>query len=154
MPTGKNWFQFIYLNLSFALFLSLIYFYHYIKEIRDHWPKYRCNPIFMPLADNIEENFKYCVQSGQSSFMGNLLQPLTTAASEITDVLGQSTNDVNNIRKMFDKTRNFLSIIIQSVFGLFLNLVIEFERISSETKDIIAKQISILTILQGNSINV
>ena len=147
----KNWFQFIYVNLSFGLFLLLIYLFEYIKEIKDKWPKYRCNPIFMPLADNIQQNFQYCIQTGQSSFMGHLLQPLTTAASEITDVLGQSTTDVNNIRKMFDKTRKFLSIIIQSIFELFLNLVIEFQRISSETKDIVEKQISILTILQGNS---
>ena len=154
MPTGKNWFQFIYVNLSFGLFLLLIYLFEYIKEIKNQWPKYRCNPIFMPLADNIQQNFQYCVQSGQSSFMGHLLQPLTTAASEITDVLGQSTNDVNNIRKMFDKTRKFLSTIIQSIFELFLNLVIEFERITSETKEIISKQTTILTILQANTKNV
>jgi hypothetical protein len=154
MPTGKNWFQFIYVNLSFGLFLLLIYLYEYIKEIKDQWPKYRCNPIFMPLADNIQQNFQYCIQSGQSSFMGHLLQPLTTAASEITDVLGQSTNDVNNIRKMFDKTRKFLFTIIQSIFGLFLNLVIEFERITIETKEIISKQTTILTILQANTKNV
>jgi hypothetical protein len=154
MPTDKNWFQFIYVNLSFGLFLLLIYLYEYIKEIKDQWPKYRCNPIFMPLADNIQQNFQYCIQSGQSSFMGHLLQPLTTAASEITDVLGQSTNDVNNIRKMFDKTRKFLFTIIQSIFGLFLNLVIEFERITIETKEIISKQTTILTILQANTKNV
>ena len=154
MPTGKNWFQFIYVNLSFGLFLLLIYLYEYIKEIKNQWPKYRCNPIFMPLADNIQQNFQYCIQSGQASFMGHLLQPLTTAASEITDVLGQSTNDVNNIRKMFDKTRKFLSTIIQSIFELFLNLVIEFERITSETKEIISKQTTILTILQANTKNI
>jgi hypothetical protein len=152
MPTGKNWFQFIYVNVSFALFLLLIYLYEYIKEIKDQWPKYRCNPIFMPLADNIQQNFQYCIQSGQASFMGHLLQPLTTAASEITDVLGQSTNDVNNIRKMFDKTRNFLSIIIQSIFNVFLNLVIEFQRMNRETKDIIEKQMTILTVLQEQKI--
>jgi hypothetical protein len=154
MPTGKNWFQFIYVNLSFGLFLLLIFLYEYIKEIKDQWPKYRCNPIFMPLADNIQQNFQYCIQSGQSSFMGHLLQPLTTAASEITDVLGQSTNDVNNIRKMFDKTRKFLFTIIESIFGLFLNLVVEFERITSETKEIISKQTTILTILEANTKNV
>lgn len=154
MPTGKNWFQFIYVNLSFALFLLLIYFYHYIKEVRDNWPKYRCNPMYMPLADNLEQNFKYCVQSGQSKFMGHLLQPLTTAASEITNVLGGTNQDINHIRMMFAKTRKFLSVIIQSVFGLFLNLVIEFERISRETKDIVAKQVGILKILQGNTTNV
>jgi len=145
MPTGKNWFQFIYVNLGFALFIVLIYYYMSIKEIKDNWPQYRCNPMYMPLADNIEENFQYCIQSTQSSFMGYLLQPLTFATSGISDLLGSATQDINYIRTMFDKVRTFFSSIIQSVFGVFLNLVIEFQRITINIKDIIGKQVGVMT---------
>jgi len=145
MPTGKNWFQFIYVNLGFALFIVLIYYYMSIKEIKDNWPLYRCNPMYMPLADNIEENFQYCIQTSQSSFMGHLLQPLTFTTSSISNILGSATQDINNIRTMFDKVRNFFSSIIQSVFGVFLNLVIEFQRITIDIKDIIGKQVGVMT---------
>ena len=114
MPTGKNWFQFIYVNLSFALFLLIVYFYHYVKEIRDNWPKYRCNPMYMPLADNMEENFTYCIQSMQTNFMGYLLQPLTFVTNSLGGMLSGFMNDINNIRAMFNKIRTFFSDIIQS----------------------------------------
>lgn len=145
MPTGKNWFQFIYVNFCFAMFIVLIYYYVSMKEIREKWPLYRCNPIYMPLADNIQENFQYCIQTTQSNFMGYLLQPLTFITSGITNALGSATEDINYVRTMFDKVRNFLSSIIQSVFGVFLNLVIEFQRITIGIKDIIAKQVGIMT---------
>jgi hypothetical protein len=144
MPTGKNWFQFIYVNLGFVLFIVLIYYYISIKEIKDNWPQYRCNPMYMPLADNIGENFQYCIQSSQSSFMGYLLQPITFATSNISNIMGGAIQDINGIRTMFDKVRTFLTSIIQSVFGVFLNLVIEFQRITIGIKDLIAKQIGIM----------
>jgi hypothetical protein len=145
MPTGKNWFQFIYVNLGFVLFIVLIYYYISIKEIKDNWPQYRCNPMYMPLADNIEENFQYCIQTSQSSYMGYLLQPLTFATSGISSVMGNAVQDINGIRTMFDKVRTFFTSIIQSVFGVFLNLVIEFQRITISIKDLIAKQLGIMT---------
>jgi len=59
MPTGKNWFQFIYVNFCFAMFIVLIYYYVSIKEIKEKWPLYRCNPIYMPLADIFKRTFSF-----------------------------------------------------------------------------------------------
>ena len=56
-------------------------------------------------------------------------------------------DEINNVRAMFNKIRTFFSNIIQSVFGVFLNLVIEFQRITIGIKDLIGKTIGIMVSL-------
>ena len=147
MPSGKNWVNFIYVNLAFAIYVGAIFYYSQVAQIKAQWPLYRCNPMYMPLADNMEENFVYCVQSMQTNFMGHLLQPLTFITSSLGGVLGGFMGEINDIRAMFDKIRTFISDTIQSIFGVFLNLVIEFQRITMGIKDLIGKTIGVMVSL-------
>jgi hypothetical protein len=147
MPSGKNWVNFLYVNLAFAIYVSVVFYYSKESEIKKNWPLYRCNPMYMPLADNIEENFVYCVQSIQKNFMGHLLQPLSFATSSISNSLGGFMEDINNVRAMFNKIRNFFSTIVQSIFGVFLNLIIEFQKITIGIKDLMGKTIGIMVSL-------
>jgi len=73
MPSGKDWVNFFYVNLAFALYIGGVFYYSQVTQIKANWPLYRCNPIYMPLADDIESNFVYCIQSMQGNFMGYLL---------------------------------------------------------------------------------
>lgn len=147
MPSGKNWVNFIYVNIAFAIYIAGVFYYNQITQIKTNWPLYRCNPMYMFLADDIEENFTYCVQNTQTNFMGYLLQPLTFITSSLTSVLGGFMGDIQNIRAMFNKIRTFFSSIIESVFGVFLNLIIEFQRITIGIKDLIGKTIGIMVSL-------
>ena len=147
MPSGKNWINFIYLNLAFVIFIVGTFYLNSIQEIKKNWPQYRCNPLYMPLSDNIEKDFIYCIQNTQSNFMGYLLQPITYITSSLTGTLSNFTNEINMVRAMFDKIRTFSTSIIQSVFGVFLNLVIEFQRITIGIKDIMGKTIGIMVTL-------
>jgi hypothetical protein len=101
----------------------------------------------MPLADDMESNFVYCIQNMQVNFMGYLLQPITFLTSSISNIMGGFLDDINMVRAMFDKIRTFIASIIQSVFGVFLNLVIEFQKITISIKDLIGKCIGILVTL-------
>ena len=147
MPSGKNWSNFIYVNLAFAVYIAGVFYYSQLAAIKANWPLYRCNPMYMPLADDVETNFVYCIQNMQSDFMGYLLEPLTFLTSFISSILGNFTNDINMVRAMFNKVRTFLSSTIQSVFGVFLNLVIEFQKITIAIKDLIGKTIGIMVSL-------
>jgi hypothetical protein len=98
----------------------------------------------MPLADDMEENFTYCIQSMQTNFMGYLLQPLTFLTGSLGGMMGNFMNEINSIRAMFSKIRTLFSDIIQSVFGVFLNLIIEFQKITIGIKDLIGKTIGIM----------
>jgi hypothetical protein len=147
MPSGKNWINFLYVNIAFVLYITGVFYYSQLADIKAKWPLYRCNPIYMPLADDIQSNFVYCIQSMQTNFMGYLLEPLTFLTSSINNVLGSFLEEINFVRAMFDKIRNFITSIIQSVFGVFLNLVIEFQRITIGIKDLIGKTIGIMVTL-------
>lgn len=154
MPSGKNWINFLYVNLAFGIYIAGVFYYRQVANIKENWPLYRCNPLYMPLADNIEENFVYCVQTMQTNFMGYLLQPLTFITNSLGNMVGSFMTEINSIRAMFNKIRTFFSTIIESVFGVFLNLVIEFQKITIGIIDLIGKTIgmmvSIMYILDGS----
>jgi len=147
MPSGKNWVNFLYVNLAFAIYIAGVFYYSRVAEIKANWPLYRCNPMYMPLADNMEENFVYCIQSMQTNFMGYLLQPLTFLTNSLGGMMGGVMEEINSIRAMFNKIRTFFTEIVQSIFGVFLNLVIEFQRIIIGIKDLIGKTIGIMVSL-------
>jgi hypothetical protein len=147
MPSGKNWVNFLYVNIAFAIYIAGVFYYSQIAEIKANWPLYRCNPMYMFLADDVGENFTYCIQSMQTNFMGYLLQPITFITSSLSGMLGGFMENIQFIRAMFNKIRTFFSTIIESVFGVFLNLVIEFQRITIGIKDLIGKTIGIMVSL-------
>jgi hypothetical protein len=147
MPSGKNWVNFLYVNIAFAIYIAGVFYYSQLAEIKAKWPLYRCNPMYMLLADDIEENFTYCIQSMQTNFMGYLLQPITFITGSLTTMMGGFMGDIQNIRAMFNKIRTFFSSILERIFGVFLNLVIEFQRITIGIKDLIGKTIGIMVSL-------
>lgn len=147
MPSGRNWINFLYVNIAFGIYVAGVFYYSQVANIKANWPLYRCNPIYMPLADNMEDNFVYCVQSMQSNFMGYLLQPITFITNSLGNMVNSFMVEINSIRGMFDKIREFFSNVVQSVFGVFLNLVIEFQRITIGIIDLIGKTIGIMVSL-------
>ena len=147
MPSGKNWVNFVYVNLAFVIYIAGVFYYNQVAEIKAKWPLYRCNPLYMPLADDVQSNFVYCIQSMQTNLMGYILEPLTFLTSSISYIMSDFLDAINMVRAMFNKIRTFISSIIQSVFGVFLNLVIEFQKITIGIKDLIGKTIGIMTTL-------
>jgi len=154
MPTGKNWFNFIYINVLFTLYILGVFIYCRIKEIKKDWPLYRCNPIYMPLADNINENFVYCVQTMQTNYLQYLLQPLIFITKNIGGMVGGLVGQVEAVRAMFAKLRTFIPNIFTNLFGSFSTLTIEFEKISVGIRDMLGKTtgvlLTIMFILEGS----
>ena len=65
MPTGQTWLKFIYVNISYLLYLTVIIYYIQVSKIKENWPLYRCNPSYWIFSDNISDDFTYCVQNTQ-----------------------------------------------------------------------------------------
>jgi uncharacterized protein YwbE len=141
MPTGKNWFQFLFINLIFIVCAFFVVIISFIKQIKTNWPKYRCNPIFMPLSDNVQLDFTYCVQTMQKQMMGTFLQPISWILSNVSELGGSFTTSINNARAMFGNVRFFSSGIFQNIFGVFMNLVIEIQKLTMGIKDLMQKVI-------------
>jgi hypothetical protein len=113
MPSGKNWFNFLYVNLVFAIYIAGVLYYNQVDEIKANWPLYRCNPMYMPLADDVKSNFVYCIKSIQSNFMGYLLQQLKFLSRSIGGIMGNFITEINYIRDMFNK----ITIGIKDLIG-------------------------------------
>ena len=154
MPTSKNWFNFIFVNLGFIAFIFAVYITSALQDIKKNWPIYRCNPIYMPLADNVEENFAYCIQNIQTNFIGYLLQPINAAIAQTSDITAGLADDVNSCRGMFNNVRFNMGNIFGSIFGIFMNLTIEIQKIIMNIKDMLNKTMSVvvtmLYILEGS----
>ena len=144
MPTMNNYLNLIYVNLGFIAQISIMMYFKSALEIRKNWPLYRCNPPYWIFSENVSEDFTYCVQNTQTNMMGYLLQPINYMISSLTSIGGGLNESINNIRVMFSSIRNFVSDIIQNVFGVFLNMIVEFEKIIISIKDMVGKMIGIV----------
>lgn len=121
-----------------------------IEKIKKEWPKYRCNPVIMPIANVFGEdtmkNFAFCVQNLQSTFMQDLLQPVHYTEKLMSDISKEFTDAINSIRAFFNKIRNMIMSIIKDIMGVFLNLLIGFQHMIISIRDLFQKTIGTLTV--------
>jgi hypothetical protein len=153
MPKGSDWFNFIYVNLSFLALIFAIALYRQIQKIKKNWPVYRCNPMYMPFADNIPENFAYCVQNMQSEYMGYILKPIWWLLDSVQGLSVNVLGSLQDFRKMIAYIRFGFGDIITSFMAIFANLIIQFQKVMIGMKDSVAKMggilVSFLYIMSG-----
>ena len=104
MPSGKNWINFIYINLAFGIYIAGVFYFSQLAEIKANWPLYRCNPMYMPLADNVESNFTYCIQNMQSDYIDAMKD--IKQSEEFQDQMNlQREKEVNRMNNDSTKTQ-------------------------------------------------
>jgi hypothetical protein len=80
--------------------------------------------------------------------MGYMLQPITNVTASLTDMGGQLSTSINSTRQMISNMRDFITTLIDNIFGVFLNLIIEFQRMIISIRDMVGKMVGIvMTIL-------
>jgi hypothetical protein len=154
MPSVSNYLNLLYVNLGFIIQIAVMMFFRNAIDIKENWPKYRCNPPYWIYSENITEDFTYCVQNTQLNMMGYLLQPLNYMVDSLVTI-GTSFNvNINGARQMMSNIRNFITDIIQNIFGVFLNIIIKFQEIIISMKDLVGKilgiVVTILYVLDGS----
>jgi hypothetical protein len=154
MPTLKNYFDFILINLAFMTQIFALIYFRAAADVKENWPLYRCNPPYWVFSENISEDFTYCVQNTQINTMGYLLQPITYLISNLTSFSGNLGTSLDSIRQMISGIRGFTGNIVENIFGVFLNLIIEFQKMIISIKDMVGKLIgvvvTILYVLDGS----
>jgi len=146
MPTGKNWLNFIFINLAFAFYITGIIYVTSVQEIKKNWALYRCNPMYMPLSDNIQDDFAHCVQNIQLVTMGDILKPLTSITSGLTELMSSFNLDLDNIRNLIATIRDNMGNIFGVIFGAFSGIIIAFQKISLNLKDMMAKNVGVIAV--------
>jgi hypothetical protein len=144
MPTMNNYLNLIYVNLGFIAQITAMMYFKSALEIRENWPVYRCNPSYWVFSENISEDFTYCVQNTQMNMMNYLLQPLNYMVSSLANVGTEFNDNINNIRGVIGDVRGYLSNNIQNVFGVFFNIIVEFQKMIISIKDMVGKMIGIV----------
>lgn len=146
-------------DLSITIFILIIFVLLFVfnilsvglKKIKEEWPLYRCNPAVMPFAtvfgEDTSKNFTYCIQNMQTNYMSYLMQPMMYNLNIMGSIGANITKTINDVRAFFDKIRTFITSIVGSVFAVFLNILIEFQRITISVKDLFAKLIGIMATL-------
>lgn len=146
-------------DLTITIFILIVFILLYvfnvlsvgINKIKEQWPLYRCNPSVMPFASvfgqDTSKNFTYCIQTMQENYMSYLMQPLMYNLNIIGNIGTNIIKAINDIRAFFDKIRTFITNIVGSIFSVFLNILIEFQRITINIKDLFGKLIGIMATL-------
>ena len=122
-----------------------------IQNIKNNWVKYRCNPMVIPFSKTFSpngisasDNFVYCVQNVQKSYMKSLLQPVNFNLNLSANILGSLTETINDLRAFFAQIRSLVTNIFGNIFSVFLNLIIEVQRVTINIKDLFGKIVAIM----------
>jgi len=146
MPKGSSWTLFILINLFFVVLFSRVYLAISLNNIKMNWAKYRCNPMMMPMSDNVMEDFTYCVQNTQATYMKQLMQPIMYLVNSLSSVAGVFNFNILDIRKMFDYIRKQVTFIVKSLFAVILSIIVEFQRLIVGIKDLVMKIVGITAV--------
>jgi hypothetical protein len=122
-----------------------------IQQVKDNWVKYRCNPVVMPFAGlfghDPTSTFTFCIQTMLKEFMGFMMIPLQHSMNLMSSMGGDFETAINDVRKMMSGMRSMVTEIVQSIFGVFLNILVEIQKMTIKIKDMMGKLIGIMTSL-------
>ena len=140
--------------LIFIIFFILIcssLFTAGLENIKKDWNRYRCNPMFMPLAGYFEQdavaNFVYCVGDIQKGLMNVFTDPLYFNINLLGDIANNISNNINNGLSIIGKLDKFTSFVSFSIFDILKNIVIEFQKIMINIQDLFKKLTGVLTVV-------
>jgi hypothetical protein len=110
--------KFLLVNLGFIALNCYVLIYGQLEKIKQDWPLYRCNPSYMFFADNITENFEYCLNQTSKSTFDELSGALTNLQSLSFNM--QSFGNLN--LASFMKTSNLSNLGLSLSLSSFLNM--------------------------------
>ena len=147
MPKGNDLLYFIYINIGFILLNMAIIFFGSVSEIKKNWSKYRCNPMYMWLSEDIQGDFNGCIETTQSNFMPELLAPLNSVVGGLSTVGLGISNDLQSGRNMFASIRDKITSVFDKIFGIFINLIMEFTKIAISLKDMMYRILGVAAVV-------
>ena len=151
MPKGSEWGYFIFVTIGFLILNLTIIFFGSVAEIKRNWPVYRCNPGYFPLypvlSNDMSGDFAGCIQNTTYDFMPELLAPLNYITDQLSNLGLGFVNDIQGVRDMFNYIRDKITGVFNMIFGIFINLIIEFTKIGISLKDMMGKVVGILSVV-------
>jgi hypothetical protein len=154
---GTSLILFILITILLFLFVGACYTLININNIREDWVNQRCKPYVIPIAglinrppgvsikDFTEQNFNYCSQTILKNMTGYAVEPINYTTKLMTSSVNGMEKAVNDIRPMFDKSRNFFKTFTDDVMGRIMNIMTPIQQVVISFKDFIGKILGTLT---------
>jgi hypothetical protein len=122
--------------------------------IKKQWPKLKCNPLVMPFASFFGEdpldNFQKCIKDIQVGYMDIALAPLNLNIGVLGNIGVELLDAIVSVRQMLNFLRNALVSITSSIFSIFSNVLVEFQKLSLAVKDSVEKMVAVMTVMSGS----
>jgi len=158
MSVGIDYARLIFVIIGFIVIISTMFLFVSITDIKANWGNYRCNPMYMPLSDNIEKDFVFCIQNMQTNYMGYLLQPLTYMTSTLSTLAGQFIGNIDAIRTVLSNVRTFATTILSGIFSVLMSIVVSYQKLIISIKDLAGKligsMVSLMYIMYGSMMTI
>jgi len=136
----------VFLALLFSSLLSVG-----IKNVKDNWPKYKCNPAAMPFAGylgyDLMGNFTSCIADIQKGLMDRFLKPIYTMIGWITSLAGSMMKSMNNVRGGMFNLKMGTFNMFDGMLGMFANSTIVMQRLMIKLKDLMGKFTGVTAII-------
>jgi hypothetical protein len=149
--TFSDWSRFILVILIFMCLHAYIILAIQMDNIKKNWPVWKCNPMVMPFAGVFGhdefENFTQCIQTMQSDYMKYLLQPVNLDLSLITNMGTTFTDGLSGGFDMITNIRELLTDIFRAIYGAFFQLIVQFQLMIINIKDVFGKITAVISIL-------
>ena len=139
----------ILLTVLIIVIFGAMYFYSIMaigmKNLEKKWPQYRCNPMVMPFASQFGHdpmnNFVFCIGNIQKGMMGFFLKPVMFVIHLAGNLGIMLMGAIQQIREMLLWIRSATSGIVGDIFGVFINTLVQFQKIMIKIKDLAGKLI-------------
>lgn len=96
-----------------------------LQDIKDNWVKYRCNPVYMPMAgmvgSDIGTNFTNCTMQSVNTYAGFAMDPIYQNFGILTNIIQDIMGAMNDMRAAVTGASSGFLGIIQSTFGKLQN---------------------------------
>lgn len=150
MEWGKSLFIIIvFVLLTFQVLTSVG-----IKTVQENWPKYRCNPMYMPFAGTLAptkttagENFSYCIHDFAMSAAPALTQPLSYVQTMTLALMGDMTTTQEKSTEQSAKFSFSVNEMFGSLFSVIAGIVAQFQILIAKLTDAQGKMMASMTAL-------
>lgn len=151
--TFSDWTRIILVLLVFALLHGFIILAVQYKNIKNNWPKWKCNPMVMPFAGVFGhdefENFTQCIQTMQGDYMKYLLQPINMDLSIIGDMGTAFTAGMAGGFDMLTEIQGIFNNIFKAIYGAFYQLIVQLQLMLINIKDVFGKIAATVSIFRN-----
>ena len=128
------------------LFIALYIFSAFsvgMKQIKENWPEYRCNPMIMPFAEQFGHdsmgNFVQCITNMQGESMAIFLKPIRAMFGLFGEISGFIVEAIGTIANFFSGLRESVLGNFGGTFSTFFNMIIIFQKLMIKIKDMLMK---------------